>query len=378
MAAAPTRVLLVDDEITDALLVQRSLRAGGGSGECFSLQHAVTLAQGIEHLDRSPVDVLLLDLQLPDSVGATTIARLRERDRRIPLVVLTGRDDPELVGRAFEAGADEFLVKRDLHAGLLRRTLRHAIERRRAQPAPAVAPLAADRLDGSGGLLHDLKNLHTSILGNAQILERETRGQGFLRQRVAALLGAARIAADLIRRISEEGDAGEEKVELLELSALVGRCEALLRAVVPERIALQLDLAADLAPIAAAPEAMRRVLLELVVNAVEAIGDAEGRIVVRTGSAELAASDVRALAAAREIAPGPHAWFEVRDDGAGFDRATLARLFDRGYSTKGVGRGQGLGHVREILAGCRAGLLVCSRPSEGSAFRVVLPARGGA
>src|SRR5512139_2692964 len=126
MEAALTRVLLVDDEITDALVVQRSLRAGRSSGERFALQHAATLAQGFEHLDRGPVDVLLLDLRLPDSDGASTVLRLRERDRRVPLVVLTGRDDPTLVGSAFEAGADEFLLKGDLHGGLLRRTLRHA------------------------------------------------------------------------------------------------------------------------------------------------------------------------------------------------------------------------------------------------------------
>lgn len=233
----------------------------------------------------------------------------------------------------------------------------------------------ADALLVPRNLLHDLKNLHTSILGNARILEREMCGHGFLRQRAAALLDASRIAADLVARLSESGEAGDEKVALIELSAFVRRCEALLCAVVPERVALRTELAADLAPVAAAPEAMRRVLLELVVNAVEAVGDGEGAIEVRTGHAMLAESDVRALVAARGIAPGPHAWVEVRDDGAGFERAALARLFDPGFSTKGVGRGRGLGHVREILATCRAGLLVSSRPAEGSAFRVLLPVR---
>ena len=233
----------------------------------------------------------------------------------------------------------------------------------------------ADVLPVPRSLLHDLKNLHTSILGNARIIEREMRGRPYLRQRSAALVEAARIAAGLIARLSETGELAEEKLALVELSALVRRCEPLLRAVVPERVALRIELAADLAPVAAAPEAIRRVLLELVVNAVEAVGDGEGAIEVRTGRATLAEDDVRSLVAARGIAPGTHAWIEVRDDGAGIERAALARLFDPGFSTKGAGRGRGLGHVREILAGCRAGLLVRSRPSEGSAFRVLLPSR---
>ena len=76
------------------------------------------------------------------------------------------------------------------------------------------------------------------------------------------------------------------------------------------------------------------------------------------------------------LAPGPHAWLEVRDDGGGIDPATRARLFERGFSTKGAGRGCGLGQVLEILAQHRAGLRVRSRSAVGSAFRVFLPSPG--
>ena len=375
MDIAHTRVLLVDDEPIDALLVQRSLCGSRRADGRFALQHATTLSKGIEQLDRNAVDVLLLDLQLPDSAGAATVARLRARDGRVPLVVLTGRDDPELVGRVFEAGADEFLAKRDLHAGLLRRTLRHAIERRRTRTSSGTDERASVCAERGGELLHDLKNLQTSILGNARILEREIRAEGFLRQRAAALLDAARLAADVVRRLCGDGESEEGKAEATDLTALVRRCEALLRAAVPEPISLRLVLADGLAPVVTAPESLRRVLLELVVNAVEAIGGDTGAIEVRTGSAALSAPECGALVLTGALEPGPHVWLEVRDDGAGFDRATLARLFERGFSTKGVGRGRGLVHVREMLEDAGAGLVVESRPSEGSTFRVLLRAR---
>jgi len=367
----PTRVLLVEDEMTDALVVQRSLCHGNRSRERFALKHAVTLAQGIEQLSRSPVDVLLVDLCLPDSDGPATVARLREQDHRVPLVVFTGDDDPRLVARAFEAGADEYLVKCDLHTALLRRTIRHAIERRRANP-PDPQSHAPEPRNGHRGLLHDLKNLQTSILGNARLLQREIREEGFVAQRVEALLGAARTAADLLRRIADAEDS-DEAAQPLELSEFVRGAEPLLRAVLPERIELRLDLAPDLAPVSIFPDAMRRVVLELVVNAVEAIGESGGRVEIRTGRSLLAKSEIPGLIAPETIAPGPHAWLEVRDDGRGFNGNTHARLFERGFSTKGNGRGHGLDQVQGILARQRAGLLVRSQPNSGSAFRILLP-----
>jgi nitrogen-specific signal transduction histidine kinase len=370
---SPTRVLLVEDELTDALVVQRSLRHGNRSRERFALKHAATLAQGIEQLSRSPVDVLLVDLCLPDSEGPATVARLREQDRRVPLVVFTGDDDPRLVARAFEAGADEYLVKCDLHTALLRRTIRHAIERRRAVPTPDPQSQAPEPRDGHRGLLHDLKNLQTSILGNARLLQREIREEGFVAERVEALLGAARTAADLLRQIADSEES-DEAVRPLELSEFVRGAEPLLRAVLPERVELRLDLAPDLAPVSIFPDAMRRVVLELVVNAVEAIGEAKGRVEIRTGHSLLAEGEIPGLIAPEAIAPGPHTWLEVRDDGCGFNGDTRARLFERGFSTKGSGRGHGLDLVQEILARQRAGLLVQSRPRSGSAFRILLSA----
>jgi signal transduction histidine kinase len=375
MDAAPaTRVLLVEDEVADALVVQRSLCQGGRSLQHFAVERAATLAQGIEHLGRGPVDVLLLDLCLPDSDGPVTVARLREQDRSIPLVVFTGDEDPRLVARAFEAGADEYLVKRDLDAALLRRTIRHAIERRRARLSSEPRSNGSQAADRQRGLLHDLKNIQTSILGNARILHRELRREGFLSQRVEALLGAARTAKNLIRRIAEAED-DEEAARPLELSAFVRSAQPMLRAVLPERIELRLALAPNLSAVSVCPDAMRSVLLELVVNAVEAMGDSGGCIEIRTGQTLVADSEIPGLVAPGGITPGLHAWFEVRDDGRGFARETCAHLFERGFSTKGARRGNGLGHVRAILAGHRAGLLVRSQPRSGSAFRILLPTR---
>jgi signal transduction histidine kinase len=373
MESAPTRVLLVEDELSDAIAVERSLRREAGVGERFDVERAATLADGIVRLHRTPVDVLLLDLGLPDSDGPATVSRLRRRDAAVPVVVLTGNDDPALAARAFEAGADEYFVKDDLSVGRLRRTLRHAIERRRAYTPDPAQRSAQSYGDEQRYLLHDLKNLHMSILGNARILQQEVREHGFLRQRADSLLGAARSAAELLRKLGAGAESSPETQRSLDLSALARAVEPLLRSVLSEGVDLDFDLATDPAAVAASPEVIRRVLLELVINAVEAIGAAKGRIEVRTGHTLLAKADLAELVAASALTAGPHAWIEVRDDGCGFDASTRARLFERGYSTKGAGRGCGLGQVLEILGRQRAALRIRSHPAGGAAFRILLP-----
>jgi signal transduction histidine kinase len=372
MDPSRTRVLLVEDELSDALAVERSLRGGASADERFDLERATTLADGIVRLQRAPVDVLLLDLGLPDSDGPATVASLRRSDTAVPVVVLTGNDDPALAARAFEAGADDYFVKDDLRAGRLRRTLRHAIERRRAN-LPDAELRSAPGPDEQRYLLHDLKNLHMSILGNARILQQEVREHGFLRQRVDALLGATRSAAELLRKLGAGAESAMETQAIFDLSALASAVEPLLRSVLSEGVVLQLDLASDSAAVAASPDLIRRVLLELVINAVEAIGAGKGRIEVRTGHALLAKAELAELVASAPPRPGPHAWIEVRDDGCGFDPARLSQLFERGYSTKGAGRGSGLGQVLDILGRHRAALRIRSRPSGGAAFRILLP-----
>jgi signal transduction histidine kinase len=279
------------------------------------------------------------------------------------------------VARTLEAGADEYLVKEDLESALLRRTIRRAIARGRLRleltpslPASRTEPLRPER-----ALLHDLKNVHTSIVGNAQILRTEVGDEDFLRRRADALLVAARTAIELTERLLGGTDAPEGNARSVDLSELVRSAEPLLRAALPERIELRLALADHLALVVAREERLRCALLELVVNAVEAIGDTGGSIEIRTGATVVREADVPRLFAPAGFTVGPSVWLEVRDSGRGFDPAGLPRLLARGVTTKGAGRGEGLSTVEQTLAAHRAALFVHSRVREGSAFRILLP-----
>jgi len=127
----PLRVLLIDDEPAQAWLVAEYLRSAAPGS--ITLTTAETLAEGLEVLDSAEHDALLLDLCLPDSLGVDSYVRLAERHPDVPVVVMTSLEDEEMGSRLVQLGAQDFVVKGQIGGPMLVRTLRYAIERRRAQ-----------------------------------------------------------------------------------------------------------------------------------------------------------------------------------------------------------------------------------------------------
>lgn len=136
--------LLIEDNAGDARLVKEHLREA--SGIRVNLHWCPAFAEGVEKLAAQPVDVVLLDLSLPDSVGLATLTRLAERFPRIPVVILTGHEDESTALRAMRHGAQDYLIKDQLSPSSLARAMRFAIERSRAMNAGGgdVHALAAD------------------------------------------------------------------------------------------------------------------------------------------------------------------------------------------------------------------------------------------
>ena len=128
----PTRILLIEDSNTDALLIQAHLKKADAS---FVVRRELTLADGLAHLARGETDVILLDLNLPDSAGLETFRVLHRRALQTPVVVLSGQDDVELAVDAVSLGAQDYLPKGEANRSSLARSVRYAIERSRRQRA---------------------------------------------------------------------------------------------------------------------------------------------------------------------------------------------------------------------------------------------------
>ncbi|HVI51644.1 MAG TPA: diguanylate cyclase [Candidatus Sulfotelmatobacter sp.] len=128
-SAGPVRVLLVEDNPGDAKLVRYALAESSD----FELFHQATLNGALDWLGKELCNVILLDLGLPDSLGFETITKMRLAAASLPIIVLTGHDDPDFAVMALEAGAQDYLVKGDFTGGSLLRALRYAIARKQME-----------------------------------------------------------------------------------------------------------------------------------------------------------------------------------------------------------------------------------------------------
>jgi DNA-binding response OmpR family regulator len=128
-----TRLLLVEDNLGDARLLREMFNEQGVHNT--EVTHVERLSEAEKHLSEHAVDVILLDLGLPDAQGLAAVRRARAAALRIPLVVLTGLDDESLATQALQEGAQDFLVKGQIETRGLLRALRYAIERKTAEEA---------------------------------------------------------------------------------------------------------------------------------------------------------------------------------------------------------------------------------------------------
>jgi PAS domain S-box-containing protein len=220
---------------------------------------------------------------------------------------------------------------------------------RDAQKFETVGALAA-------GVAHDFNNLLTSIMGNASLILGELPPESGYRDRLRDVVHASHRAADLTRQLLAYSGKARHFMQKVELSGLVRRNRELIEAAIPKKIALRLQLAPDLPFIEADANQVQQIVLNLVNNAAEAIGEEIGTIAIETG-----------------LDPEGGVFLDVADTGCGMDPETRARIFEPFFTTKFTGRGLGLAAVSGIVRGHKAAIRVTSAPNQGSAFHVCFP-----
>jgi PAS domain S-box-containing protein len=216
----------------------------------------------------------------------------------------------------------------------------------------------------AGGIAHDFNNLLTGILGAADLIGALGQVGEQTNHYINQIIDSAERAAELCRQMLAYAGKGRFVVGPLNLSALVEDTSRLLRLTVSKRATLTLSLASDVPAVMGDVVQMRQVLMNLVINASEALGEADGVIAVsvREGAPPGGNGDKR------------HVCLEVVDTGAGMDEATRARIFEPFFTTKFTGRGLGLAAVQGIVRGHGGSLHVDSQPGKGSRFCAYFPA----
>jgi CheY-like chemotaxis protein len=180
-------------------------------------------------------------------------------------------------------------------------------------------------------------------------------------------------AADLCKQMLAYSGKGRFVVKEIDLNGLVRETTSLLRVSISKRASFDLHLAPALPAVHADATQLRQVIMNLVINASDALGEVDGTISVSTGGQTLGGADLASAHVPGEAVPGDYVWFEVVDSGCGMEPDVIARIFDPFFTTKFAGRGLGLAAVLGIVRSHRGVLQVTSEPGAGTCFRVLLP-----
>lgn len=230
----------------------------------------------------------------------------------------------------------------------------------------------------AGGIAHDFNNLLMGIVGNIDLALMHTAPESPVRPYLQRIDTTAQRAADLTNQMLAYSGKGRFVVEPINVSRLVEEMGHLLETVINKKAVLKYHLAGDLPPVDADATQIRQVVMNLITNASDAIGERSGAIAITTALLEADASYFNSMQLDDGLPSGFYVCLEVADTGAGMDRETQARIFDPFFTTKHTGRGLGLAAVTGIVRGHKGALKVYSEPGLGTTFKVLFPVSASA
>ncbi len=229
----------------------------------------------------------------------------------------------------------------------------------------------------AGGIAHDFNNLLAVMLGRTELAKGQLPRGHAAQAHLDIVQDTALEARMLTRQLLGYAGRGKFLVQTLTLSDVVQSMAQLLRASVSKSISLSFELSSKALPVEVDVTQIRQVILNLVVNAAEAIGEGPGRVVVRTKEAVLDEETRLRGSVKSSLQLGPCACIEVEDSGCGMDERVRARLFDPFFTTKFSGRGLGLAAVLGIVSAHQGTIVVSSEVGRGTGFSVLLPLAEG-
>ncbi len=225
----------------------------------------------------------------------------------------------------------------------------------------------------AGGIAHDFNNLLMGILGNADLALLDLPASSTVRKNVLAIKDASQRASKAANQMLSY--SGRERLERsrVDLNQMVNEVEHLLKVSVPRSVVLKYDLSAQIPAVEVDANKVSQILLNLVMNAAEAIGERSGIVVIRTGVTECDDA-IRARAFLKEnLTHKTCVHLEVTDTGCGMNEETLSKIFDPFFSTKFTGRGLGLATLFGIVRSHNGAICVESHPGQGTMFKVLFP-----
>jgi len=229
----------------------------------------------------------------------------------------------------------------------------------------------------AGGIAHDFNNLLMVILGNTDLALLEVSPVAPIRANLEAIEQAARKAAELCKQMLAYSGKGKFVVMTLDLNEVLREMGHMLDVSISKKAVLKYNFADMLPPIKGDASQIRQIIVNLVINASEAIGEKSGIVSVSTGAMECDRAYMAETYLDENLPEGVYSYIEVADTGCGMDQETIERIFDPFFSTKFTGRGLGMSAVLGIVRGHNGVIKIYSEEGRGSTIKVLFPAVEG-
>jgi signal transduction histidine kinase len=373
---AVVRLLVVDDDPQAQALVEMALVDAHFDRV---LEVVPTAAEGLRRIEDDEHDCYLVDYQLPDGNGLELVHEAKAQGVSKPFILMTGYGSGDIDQAALREGVADYVEKHMLTTHL-ERSIRYAVrdwqaeralheredQLRQAQKMEAIGRLA-------GGVAHDFNNLLTAIIGYTDVISERLPEEDQTRRDVDEIRKAADRAAALTRQLLAFGRKQFLHPEVLDLNETVTSLMQMLPRVIGEHIQTMPRLAPNLRRVQADRSQMEQVLVNLVLNARDAMPTG-GVITIETGDTEL--TPARIAADGLSVQPGPYVLLTVTDTGTGMDAKTRSHAFEPFFTTKPMGKGTGLGlaTVYGIVDQSGGAITIQTAIGYGTSIRIYLPA----
>jgi len=385
MSDKHTKILLIEDNPGYVRLVQTMLAVPGQVE--YQIECADRLSTGLEQLGKGEIDVVLLDLGLPDSQGLDTLNRVRVQAPAVPIVVMTGLDDETVAVQAMRQGAQDYLIKGEVDSKTLYRVTRYAVERKWAEEALRKSEekyhseqkemqlqlVRVEKMSALGtmaaGVAHELLNPMMGMLNFAQYCLKHTTEDDSRYPVLQDIERETRRCVDIVSNLttfSHMEKQSEEGYQEESLATIIERVVKLLSyRIEKEHVSSTQQVAEGTPRIWMKVNGMQQVLLNLISNALDAVMESRKKEIH--------------VEVHRE---GDFVQLTVADSGCGLAPENLEKVYDPFFTTKPIGQGTGLGlTTSRSIIDSHGGNITCeSELGVGTTFRILLPVetKGGA
>ncbi|HTL12824.1 MAG TPA: response regulator [Bdellovibrionota bacterium] len=379
----PLKLLLIEDSAEDAALLSHLLKKEGFDLDVTRIEGAEALR---EELRRGPWDVVISDFNLPRLTGLQALEIVRSVQKDLPFILVSGSVGEQLAVQAMRAGAQDYIMKDNPArlAAAVRREMAEAGERRKRREAEAALEeknkqlIVAQRMEAigrlAGGIAHDLNNMIGAGTIYAEMALEPGQDLAVVQDYVREIARAQERATLLVRQLLAFSRKQVIDPQVMSVNQVIADIYRMLAQILGEDIDLAVDLAPDLMSIQADPGQIDQVIMNLVVNARDAMPKG-GMLTIRTSNETVSAGDPR-LGLENDLGPGKYVKLTVTDTGTGIEDAILTRIFEPFFTTKEVGKGTGLGlaTVYGIVKQSSGDIRVKSEMGKGTTFELLFKA----